>query len=87
MPDRIRLVGIVANAALGVIFGFLAVFTLSEGQVAMAVFFALIAALAAFNWHVIRRAALVIAAQASQQAELEQQLAARLPRPQQGPPP
>jgi predicted lipid-binding transport protein (Tim44 family) len=75
VPDGIRLVGILANAALGVIFGFLAIFTLSEGQVAMAIFFALISALAAFNWHVIRKAAAVIATQASERAALERQLA------------
>jgi hypothetical protein len=84
VPDRIRLLGVIANGALGVIFGFLAVFTLSEGQVAMAVFFALIAALAAFNWHVIRKAAAVIAAQASDLA-LERQHAAHIQN--QGPPP
>ncbi|MBR0651413.1 hypothetical protein GXW78_17215 [Roseomonas terrae] len=76
MPDRIRLLGIVANAALCVIFGFFAIFTLAEGLTGMAAFFALIAAVAAFNWHVIRKAAVVIAAQASQRAELERRLAA-----------
>ena len=39
----------------------------------MAIFFALISALAAFNWHVIRKAAAVIATQASGRAALEQQ--------------
>lgn len=85
MPDRIRLVGVIANAALGVIFGVFAIFTLSEGQTAMALFFALIAALAAFNWHVIRKAAMVIATQASDRAALERQLATHAT--DQGPPP
>jgi hypothetical protein len=61
---------------------------LSDGRMAMAIFFALVTATAVFSSYVIRKSAAIIAIQASQQAALQQQLAAA-PSPQgnQGPSP
>lgn len=83
MPEHIRLTGIVANGAVGIVFGFFTVFMLGEGRLAVALFFALVTATAVFSSYVIRKSAGIIAVQASQQADLRRQLAAAQPRPQQ----
>lgn len=87
MPEHVRLTGIAANGALGIVFGFFTVFMIDEGRVAMAIFFALVTALAIFNSYVIRKSAAIIAIQASQQVALQRQSAASPLPPQQGDPP
>jgi hypothetical protein len=83
MPEHIRLIGIFANGAVGIVFGFFTIFMLTEGRAAMALFFALVMATAAFSSYVIRKSAGIIAIQASQQADLQRQIAASQPHPEQ----
>jgi hypothetical protein len=83
MPEHIRLIGIFANGAVGIVFSSVTVFLLIEGHLARALFFALVTATAAFNSYVIRKSAGIIAIQASQQADLQRQIAASQPHPEQ----
>lgn len=70
MPNRIRLTALIANGVLCPVFGFVALYGLSDQEPGVAVFFSLAAATAGFNWHVIRKAARLLSEEEWLQAEL-----------------
>jgi multisubunit Na+/H+ antiporter MnhG subunit len=80
MPNRIRLTALLANGAIVLAFGFLTLFALGTGQLALALFFLLVVMAAAFNIHIVRRAAHLLAEEEwlkaeVRKAELRQRLA------------
>jgi len=84
MPDRIRLVALIANGALCIAFAVMALASLGTEQPGMVVFLALVAATGGFSWYVIRKAARVLGEEQSRVAVLEQQLSGL--QPPAGPP-
>lgn len=89
MPDRIRLLALGANGLLCIAFAILALAGIATESTAIVLFFAAIAALAGFNWYVIRKAARVLAEESQRLAALRDHCAALeagLP-PGQGTPP
>lgn len=76
MPDRIRLTGLIADGAVAILFGFFALALFLDGRPAMALFLLAVSATAAFSWHVIRKAALVLANEHRKVVELKRRLAA-----------
>jgi len=98
MPERIRFTALFANGAMVVIFGFVAFYTLGQGQWPLGIFFVLLALAAGFSFHVIRKAAHLLSEEQwllaelrkaelrSRLAELGRDDAAPTSRPEQGPP-
>lgn len=76
MPQRIRLTALIANGFLCLAFGIMALLGIATEPGGIIVFFAVVAAIAGFNWYVIRKAARILAEESQRLAELQQHCAA-----------
>jgi hypothetical protein len=73
MPDRIRLTALFANLFLILTFGFVGLVGLTKGPPVLWLFSAVVIAIAAFNLHAIRKAALLLAEEEWLKAEIRKE--------------